>query len=65
MLQMLITLNVVQLSCVSGTGTFIRAIETCTKREAFKIGKPSPYVCEAIIKRHNVDPKKTIMIGDR
>ena len=49
----------------SGTGTFVRAIETCSGREAFKIGKPSPYVGDAIIKMHKVDPKKTLMIGDR
>ncbi|GFG29730.1 hypothetical protein Cfor_09685 [Coptotermes formosanus] len=50
---------------VPGTGTFVKAIETCTNRQAFKIGKPSPYVCEAIINRHQVDPSKTLMIGDR
>jgi phosphoglycolate phosphatase-like HAD superfamily hydrolase len=50
---------------VSGTGTFVRAMETCTRRKAFEIGKPSPYVCDAIIRRHKVDPKKTLMIGDR
>ncbi|KAJ9590745.1 hypothetical protein L9F63_016261 [Diploptera punctata] len=50
---------------VPGTGTFVKAIETCSGREAFKIGKPSPYVGEAIIKRHNVDPNRTLMIGDR
>jgi phosphoglycolate phosphatase-like HAD superfamily hydrolase len=57
--------QIIAVSCVSGTGTFVRAIETCTSRKAFKIGKPSPYVCEAIIKRHKVDPEKTLMIGDR
>lgn len=50
---------------VPGTGTFVKAMEMCTNRQAFKIGKPSPYVCEAIIKRHKVDPSKTLMIGDR
>jgi histidinol phosphatase-like enzyme len=57
--------EIIETSCVSGTGTFVQAIETCTNRKAFKIGKPSPYICEAIIKRHKVDPKKTLMIGDR
>jgi phosphoglycolate phosphatase len=50
---------------VSGTGTFVKAMETCTNRQAFKIGKPSPYLCEAIMNRHKVDPSKTLMIGDR
>jgi phosphoglycolate phosphatase len=49
---------------VPGTGTFVRAVETCTSKKAFKIGKPSPYVCETIIRRHKVNPKKTLMIGD-
>jgi ribonucleotide monophosphatase NagD (HAD superfamily) len=43
----------------------VKAMETCTNRQAFKIGKPSPYVCEAIINRHKVDPSRTLMIGDR
>jgi len=49
---------------VPGTGTFVKAMETCTRRQAFKIGKPSPYVCEAVVNRHKVDPSKTLMIGD-
>jgi histidinol phosphatase-like enzyme len=59
------SLKIIDVSSVSGTGTFVRAMETCTNRQAFKIGKPSPYVCEAIIRRHKVDPNKTLMIGDR
>ncbi|PSN53350.1 hypothetical protein C0J52_04095 [Blattella germanica] len=50
---------------VPGTGTFVRSMETCAGREAYKIGKPSRYACDMIMKRHNVDPKRTLMIGDR
>ena len=57
--------EVTEICSVSGTGTFVKAMEMCTKRQAFKIGKPSPYVCEAVVKRHKVDPSKTLMIGDR
>ncbi|XP_063224131.1 glycerol-3-phosphate phosphatase [Bacillus rossius redtenbacheri] len=50
---------------VPGTGSIVAAVETCAGRQAFKIGKPSAYICEALMKRHCVDPEKTLMIGDR
>nr|CAD7575341.1 unnamed protein product [Timema californicum] len=50
---------------VPGTGSIVAAVETCAGRRAFKIGKPSAYIRDAIMKRHKVDPKRTLMIGDR
>lgn len=50
---------------VPGTGCFIRAIETCAERDAFIIGKPDKYVSQAIIENFQVDPARTLMIGDR
>ncbi|XP_069704333.1 glycerol-3-phosphate phosphatase-like isoform X3 [Periplaneta americana] len=50
---------------VPGAGTFVKAIETCSKRTAFKIGKPSTYIGDAVVKKHKVNPKRTLMIGDK
>jgi len=57
--------EVTEICSVTGTGTFVKAMEMCTHRQAFKIGKPSPYVCDVIMNRHEVDPSKILMIGDR
>lgn len=50
---------------VPGTGSVLKAVETCSVRNAFVVGKPSSYIADYIIKEHNVDPKRTLMIGDR
>ncbi|KDR19681.1 Phosphoglycolate phosphatase [Zootermopsis nevadensis] len=50
---------------IPGTGSMVAAIETCVGRKPFLIGKPSAYIINAIRKRYNVDPKRTLMIGDR
>jgi ribonucleotide monophosphatase NagD (HAD superfamily) len=49
----------------TGTGSMVAAIETSAGRKPFLIGKPSAYIIDAIRKRYNVDPKRTLMIGDR
>ncbi|KAJ8675578.1 hypothetical protein QAD02_011364 [Eretmocerus hayati] len=50
---------------IPGTGSLVRCIETCAMRKALIMGKPEPYVSEVIRKKYNVDPKRTLMIGDR
>jgi len=50
---------------VPGAGTMVAAVQTCAGRKPFIVGKPSPYLSEMIMKEHDVDPKRTLMIGDR
>ena len=49
----------------SGTGAFIKAVEVASGREATILGKPEKFMFEAIKDSHNIDPARTIMIGDR
>lgn len=48
-----------------GTGSLVRAIETCAERKAIIMGKPEKYVSDYIVANFRVDPKRTLMIGDR
>ncbi|XP_033216015.1 glycerol-3-phosphate phosphatase-like [Belonocnema kinseyi] len=48
-----------------GTGAFVRFVETCVDRKPIILGKPEPYMSSIIKKTYNVDPKRTLMIGDR
>ena len=48
-----------------GTGAFIAAIETSAGRPATVLGKPEKFMFQAISDCHHIDPKRTIMIGDR
>ncbi|XP_037824678.1 glycerol-3-phosphate phosphatase-like [Lucilia sericata] len=50
---------------VPGTGSFVRAIETCVERNALVIGKPNKEICEHLIKDGTIKPERTLMIGDR
>ncbi|XP_016982077.1 glycerol-3-phosphate phosphatase [Drosophila rhopaloa] len=50
---------------VPGSGSFVRAIQTCAEREPIVIGKPNPEICESLISQKKIDPSRTLMIGDR
>lgn len=51
---------------VPGTGTIVKAIETCAERKAVVMGKPESWLCEIFFKDWNEnDSKKILMIGDR
>ncbi|XP_065362165.1 glycerol-3-phosphate phosphatase-like [Calliphora vicina] len=48
-----------------GTGCFVKAIETCSKRLATVIGKPNAEFIKPFIKNGCIKPLTTLMIGDR
>lgn len=50
---------------VPGTGSIVRAIETCSERKATVMGKPNRSICEALIADNIIIPERTLMIGDR
>ena len=47
------------------SGSIISAIETASGRKAICVGKPSKELGNNIITKFNLNPSKTIMIGDR
>ncbi|XP_076376959.1 glycerol-3-phosphate phosphatase [Megalopta genalis] len=47
-----------------GTGCFIKIIESATNRNAVMLGKPEPFLIEYIVKKYNLSPERTLMIGD-
>ncbi|XP_063363695.1 glycerol-3-phosphate phosphatase [Cydia amplana] len=49
---------------VPGTGTIVRAVETCSERKALVLGKPHAYV-RKFLESCGLDPARTLMIGDR
>ncbi|XP_035742178.1 glycerol-3-phosphate phosphatase-like isoform X1 [Vespa mandarinia] len=50
---------------VPGTGSLVRCIESCAERKALIMGKPEPYIANILKERYNVNPARTLMIGDR
>ncbi|CAH0584323.1 unnamed protein product [Chrysodeixis includens] len=49
---------------VPGTGTLVRAVETCSERKALVVGKPHSYVMK-YLESCGLNPARTLMIGDR
>ncbi|XP_076646399.1 glycerol-3-phosphate phosphatase [Halictus rubicundus] len=47
-----------------GTGCFIKIIESASNRNAVMLGKPEDFLIEYIVKKYNLNPQRTLMIGD-
>lgn len=43
----------------------MKCIECCAERKAMVMGKPEEYMARVLIEQHKVEPKSTLMIGDR
>lgn len=51
---------------VPGPGAFVAAIEAVTGKESIALGKPFTFFFDCIKRMHpDIDPKRTVMIGDR
>eukprot|EP00112_Aurelia_sp_Birch-Aquarium-sp1_P016745 Seg382.8 transcript_id=Seg382.8/GoldUCD/mRNA.D3Y31 product="Glycerol-3-phosphate phosphatase" protein_id=Seg382.8/GoldUCD/D3Y31 len=50
---------------IPGTGVILSAVQTASRRVATVMGKPEKPMMDAIKAIHNIDPAKTLMIGDR
>ncbi|XP_050298625.1 glycerol-3-phosphate phosphatase [Anthonomus grandis grandis] len=48
-----------------GTGSILKAIESCSLREPTVVGKPNSYIANCLIKEHGIVPSRTLMVGDR
>lgn len=47
------------------SGSMVRAMEAAADRKALVIGKPNPIFCADLLKKDNITPNRTLMIGDR
>ncbi|XP_055626765.1 glycerol-3-phosphate phosphatase-like [Toxorhynchites rutilus septentrionalis] len=50
---------------IPGTGSIVNAVTTCAEREPIVMGKPNKHICDILEEEYKVDPKRTLMIGDR
>uniref|UniRef100_A0A8C5UGF3 Phosphoglycolate phosphatase n=1 Tax=Malurus cyaneus samueli TaxID=2593467 RepID=A0A8C5UGF3_9PASS len=52
-------------AAIPGTGCLVKAVETAAQREAFIVGKPNRFMFDCVASEFDVDPARTIMVGDR
>ncbi|XP_077258619.1 glycerol-3-phosphate phosphatase-like [Temnothorax americanus] len=50
---------------IPATGCLVKCIENCSGRKAMIVGKPDKYMAKMLMEQSNVDPQRTLMIGDR
>ena len=48
-----------------GSGSFVKAIECCSQRDAINVGKPSNILAELLSEENGLNPARTLFLGDR
>ena len=48
-----------------GNGCLVKALEHASQRQAINVGKPSRVLADLVLAEHNLDPARTMMVGDR
>lgn len=48
-----------------GNGCIVKALEHGSRRSSINVGKPSPVLAQMILKENNLDPSRTMFVGDR
>jgi phosphoglycolate/pyridoxal phosphate phosphatase family enzyme len=48
-----------------GCGSLVKALEHCSGRQAINVGKPSPVLADLILSDYQIDPARTLFVGDR
>jgi ribonucleotide monophosphatase NagD (HAD superfamily) len=50
---------------VPGNGCAVAALETAVGRRAVTVGKPSAWLIQHLLGAHGLDPRRTVVVGDR
>lgn len=48
-----------------GAGSIVAAIQACSGKEPFVVGKPKPFLVETILKETGLRPEEALVVGDR
>ena len=48
-----------------GNGCIVKALEHGSRRKSTNVGKPSPVLAQMIIEENDLDPSRTMFVGDR
>ena len=60
------TADVFDMNCLPGSGSILAMVQTASQRTPDIIcGKPNRPMFDALVSKYNINPHKTLMIGDR
>jgi len=48
-----------------GAGSIVASVRTCSGTEPFVVGKPKPFLVEAILREAGLRPEEALVVGDR